>query len=100
VFPQEPRAGTPKQSSEHERDQDGVVELAGDRDEVRHEVKGEREVDESQCRRDLPTRRHARIGQQPLEQDRAVRHEPRDHADVPLVRADHERGDERRVDGD
>jgi hypothetical protein len=98
VLAQEPRAGTPKQSPEHQRDEDRVVELAGDRDEVRNEVERDREIDEREGRRELPPRRHTRVGEEALEENSAVGHEPGDHPDVPLPRPDDERGDEPDVD--
>jgi hypothetical protein len=98
VLAQEPRAGTPKQPSEDERDQDGVVELPQDRDEVRHEVERDREVDEGEAGDQLPLRGHARVGHEAPEEDGAVRDEPRDCANVPLPGADGERGYERRVE--
>jgi len=100
VQPDERRPRTPEQTAEHERHEDRVVELAGDRDEVRHEVEGKRQVDERKCRRHLPARGHARVREQSLEQDRAVRHQPRDHPDVPLPAAHNQHGDHRRVHGD
>jgi hypothetical protein len=96
VLPQEPRAGTPKQPSEHERDEDRVVELTRDRDEVGDQVERHGEIDERERRRELPPRRHARIAQEPLEQHGAVRNQPGDHADVPLPRPDHEGSDQER----
>jgi hypothetical protein len=88
VLAQEPRTGTPKQPSEHERDQDGVVELPEDRDEVRDEVEGKREVEEREGRDELPLPRDTRVGEKPLEEDGAVGDEPRDCANVPLPGAD------------
>ena len=49
VLAQEPRAGAAEQSSEHERDEDRVVELPHDRYEVRDEVEREGEVDEREA---------------------------------------------------
>jgi hypothetical protein len=98
VLTQQARAGAPQQPSEHERDQDRVVQLTRDRDEVGHEVERKREVDEREHGRGLPDDRNPRIAQQALEQDRAVRHEARDHPDVPLPAAHDERRDHRRVD--
>jgi hypothetical protein len=98
VLAQEPRAGTPKQPSEHERDEDGVVELPEDRDEVRDEVEGNGEVDESEAGDDLPARGDTGIAEEPLEQDDAVRDEPRDRANVPLPRPDCQHDDQRQVE--
>jgi len=98
VLAHEPRPGAAQQPAEHERDDDGVVELAQNRDEVGYEIERERQIDERERRRHLPPRGHARISQEPLEEDRAVRHEPGDHADIPLPRPDDDRNDQREVD--
>jgi hypothetical protein len=100
VLAQEPRTGTPKQPSEHERDQDGVVELPEDRDEVRDEVEGKREVDERERRDELPPPRDTRVGEEPLEEDGAVGDEPREHANVPPAGADGEGKNQRHVGAD
>jgi inner membrane transporter RhtA len=100
VLTQEHRPGTPYEAAQHQRDENRVVELPEDRDEVGHEVERHREVDEREPRRELPPGRDARVRQQPLEQHRAVGHQPRDHADVPLPRAGGERDQEGRVDHD
>jgi len=84
VLAQQPRPGAPKQPSEDEGDEDRVVELARDRDEVGHEVERDGEVDQREPGRELPARGNAAVGEQPLEEDGAVRNHPRDHADVPL----------------
>jgi hypothetical protein len=98
VLAQEPRAGTPKQPSEHERDEDGVVELPEDRDEVRHEVERDGEVYEGEAGDDLPARGDTGVAEQPLEEDRAVRNEPRDGANVPLAGANRQHDDQRQVE--
>jgi len=98
VLTHEPRPGAAQQPPEHERDDDRVVELPRDRDEVRHEVERERQVDERERGRHLPGRRDARVSEQPLEEHRAVGHELRDQPEVPLPRADRDRDDQRRVE--
>jgi hypothetical protein len=100
VLAHEPRAGAAKEASQHQRDEDGVVQLARDRDEVRDQVERKGEIHEGERRRNLPAGRNTRIAEEPLEQDGAVRHEPRDHPNVPLPSPDHERDDQRRVDRD
>jgi hypothetical protein len=97
VLPQEPRPGTPKQPSEDQRHHDGVVELPRDRDEVGDKVEGHREVHECEPGRELPARGHAPVGEQPLEEDGAVRDHARDHADVPLPGANYQRDHQRGV---
>jgi hypothetical protein len=98
VLSHEPGAGAPKQSSEHERHEDGVVELARDRDEVGNQVERHGEVHQREPGGELPARRDTPVGEQPLEQDGAMGHEPGDHANVPSASADVERADQRRVD--
>ena len=46
VLAQQPRARAAQQDAERDHDEDGVVELAGDRDEVRHDVDRRRHVDD------------------------------------------------------
>jgi hypothetical protein len=98
VLAHELRPGTPKQPPEHERDEDRVVELARDRDEVRHEVEGEGEVDERERRRDLPARRDPAVGEEALEEDGAVGNGAGDQPDVPGAPAERQGGDQRGVD--
>jgi hypothetical protein len=100
VLTHEPRTGAAEESAQHERDDDRVVELPRHRDEVRHEVEREGEVDEREARRHLPPRGHARIREQALEQYGAVRDQLGDQPNVPLPRADQKRGDEPDVDHD
>jgi hypothetical protein len=74
--------------------------LTRHRDEVGHEIEGEGEVDQCKRRGDLPAGRHARVSQEPFEEDRAIRHEPGDHAKVPLARTHYQRRNQGDVDGD
>jgi hypothetical protein len=91
VLAHEPRPGTPKQPPEHERDEDRVVELTGDRDEVRNEVEGDGEVDEREAGRDVPPPRDAPVGEEALEEDGAVGNGSGDHPDVPVAGAEGEK---------
>jgi hypothetical protein len=100
VLSQQQRARTPEQSAQHQGHEDGVVELARHGDEVRHEVERHRQVDQRERRGELPATRHARVAEQPLEQDRAVGHQPGDHANVPLARTREQGQHHRRVDHD
>jgi hypothetical protein len=94
VLAKQHRPRAPYEAAQHERDEDRVVELARDGDEVGHQVERHGEIDEREPGRELPPGRHPRIGEQPLEQHGAVRHEPGDHPDVPLPRARGERRQE------
>jgi hypothetical protein len=57
VLAQQQRPRTPEQSSRHQGHQDGVVELPGNRDEVRDDVERQRKIGNEQSKRDLRTRR-------------------------------------------
>jgi hypothetical protein len=61
-----------EEAAEDERDDHDVVELTGDRDEVRHEIKGEREVARERNEQRLLLARHARVAEQPAAEDDAV----------------------------
>jgi hypothetical protein len=100
VLSHQQRARTPEQAAQDEGHEDCVVELPQHRDEVRHQVEWKRQVDEGERRGDLPASRHTRVAEQPLEQDRAVGHQPRDHPHVPLARARDQRDHQRRVERD
>jgi hypothetical protein len=97
VLPQEARAGALEEAPHNERHEDRVVELARDRDEVRDQVERHREINEREPRRQLPARRDAPVGKEPLEEDGAVGNEPSESADVPPARADGQGNQERRV---
>ena len=75
-----------------------VVELPGDRDEVRHEVEREREVGGERREGELPAPRHARVAQQPPGQHEQVRERAGERPRVrPPARGD-EREQRQRVD--
>jgi Major Facilitator Superfamily len=80
-----------------ERDDDGVVEVARDRDEVGDEVERHEQVGDQGGEDKLLPSGNARIGEQPLEEDDAVGHK-RSRGARPLPAAgDDENGDEDRV---
>jgi hypothetical protein len=100
VLAYEPGPGTPEQPPEHQGDEDGVVELPRERDEVRDEVERHGEIDEREHARRLPAPGHARVREQPLEEDPAVRHETSDQPHVPLPAAHDDHHQQQRVDGE
>jgi hypothetical protein len=97
VLAYQPRPGAPDQPPEDECDEDRVIELAGDRDEVRHEVERDGQVDEREPGRELPARRDTPVGEEPLEEDGAMRHGAGDHPNVPVAGAERQGSDQRRV---
>src|SRR5205085_10516654 len=86
--------GTTREVGEGRRDEDRVVELSRDRDEVRHEVERYGEVDEQERECDLRPPRHARVAEEPAEQDDAVGDERGRLAGVLPASGDEEREDE------
>jgi hypothetical protein len=71
-----PPPGPAHDDAQHERDQDRFVQLAGDGDEVGHQVEGKGEVADEQEDERLAPPRHAPLGEQAAEQHDAVRDEP------------------------
>jgi hypothetical protein len=61
-----------EEAAENECDDHDIVELTGDRDEVRHEIEGEREVAGERNEQRLLPGRHARVAQQSAAEDDAV----------------------------
>ena len=62
--------------AQHEADEDDVVELAGDRNEVRDEIERQREIADQPDQQKLASTRHSRIANQTPHQHDAVRDEP------------------------
>ncbi len=71
-MPDEKLAATAKKAAENERDDDGVVELACDRDEVGYEVKWKREIAGKRDQQSLLPPWYARVAEQPAAEDDAV----------------------------
>jgi integrase len=86
-----------EEAAEDERDDYYVVELAGDRNEVRHQVEGEREVARERNDQRLLPARHARVAEQSAAEDDAVRDEPSKGTGALASSRDDESEDERRV---
>jgi DNA-binding response OmpR family regulator len=82
-----------KDRAQDERDQDRVVELAGDGDEVRHEVEREREIGDERAHDQLLPPGHAGIAHEPGEEHHTVGDEPRQRSCV-LAPARHEQHDD------
>ena len=85
------------EAAEDERDDHDVVELAGDRDEVRDEVEGKREVTRERNEQRLLPARHARVAEQSAAEYDAVGDEAGERAGALVSAGDHEREDERRI---
>jgi hypothetical protein len=91
-------AAAAKEAAQNERDDDDVVELAGDRDEVGYEVKWKREVSrECEQERLLPPR-DAGVAEQAAAEDDAVGNEPGERPGALAPAGDHESDDEQRIE--
>src|SRR5581483_2421675 len=77
--------------AKHERDDDRVVELPGDRDEVGNEVEGQREVADEREQKQLVPARDARVVREPGDEDDAVGDEGRERAGIASPARDDER---------
>jgi len=75
VLADERFSASAEEAAEDERDDYYVVELAGDRNEVRHQVEGEREVARERNDQRLLPARHARVTKQSAAENNAVRDE-------------------------
>jgi hypothetical protein len=88
-----PSLCTPR-APEDERGDHSVIELTGDRDEVRHEIEGQREVARQREER-LPPAGHARVAEQPTTEDDAVGDEAGERAGA-LASADDDESENKR----
>src|SRR5262249_29776168 len=99
--PQVPATPAAARRSEHraqdKRHQDRVVELAGHWDEVGDQVDRHREVGEQGKQQEPAGPRDARVGDQPLEENDAVRDESCERTRLLAAPDQSERGDERPV---
>jgi hypothetical protein len=68
-------AARPQEASEHERDDDDVIELAGTRDEIRNQVERHRQVADESKQEQLPTKRHPVVANEPSDENDAVGNE-------------------------
>jgi hypothetical protein len=87
-----------EEAAEDERDDHDVVELTGDRDEVRHEIEGEREVAREGNEQRLLPARHARVAEQSAAEDDAVWDEASESPGAFASAGDDESEDERGVE--
>ncbi len=74
------RAAAAQHVAQDERHQDRIVEVARDRDEVRHEVDRHGEVGHERREHDLLASRDAWVADEAPEEEQAVRDESRDRA--------------------
>lgn len=84
--------------AKHKRNDDGVIELPGDRDEVRDEIERQREVTHKRKKEQLPAARDSWIACQPTDEDDAVGDEGRKRPRVGVPATGDEPADETRVD--
>src|SRR5205814_6285164 len=85
-------------SAKNERDEDGIVELSGYGDEVRHEVERQREIRNEHGEQNLVSALHSRVAQQAPEQHYAVGDEPSHRPRLLATAEEHEPDDEDGVD--
>jgi hypothetical protein len=93
-------AAAAKEAAENEGDDDGIVELARDRDEVGYEVKREREVGGKRDQQSLLPPRHARVAEQPATEDHAVGDESGERAGGLATPSAEQHNDEEDADED
>jgi len=62
--------------AKHQRDEDGVIELSGYRNEVGYEVKGQSEVADERAEQELVTAQDAVVAHEPTKEHDAVGDEP------------------------
>ena len=74
------RAAVAKETAKHERDDDGVIELARDGNEVRNEVERKREVAGQRDEQDLLAARYPRVTEKPAAKNNAVGNEAGERA--------------------
>jgi len=86
-----PFAANLDEVTEHESDDDGVVELTGDRNEVGHEVDREREITNEREQQQLSAARYARVACQSSDEDDAVGDKSRERASVATAACEDER---------
>jgi iron complex transport system substrate-binding protein len=98
VLADERLASPAQEAAEDERDDQDIVELAGDRDEVRDEVERQREVAGERDQEGLVPARHPRISQQAAAQDHAVRDELGAGAGALAPAGDHQSDHDRRIE--
>lgn len=72
-LPHERLAARANETAQNKRDHDRVVELPGDRNEIRDEIERERQIPDQRDEKQLPASGHARIANKPTDQDDAIR---------------------------
>jgi hypothetical protein len=87
-------AARPQEASEHERDDDDVIELAGNRDEIRNQVERHRQVADESKQEQLPTKRHPVVANEPSDENDAVGNESGESACIAPAAGKQEHQDE------
>jgi len=100
VLPDEAGPARAQQRARDGRDEDGVVELPGDRDEVGDEVDRDGEVGDEREEEQFAAARHASIAEQPAKEDEAVGDEAGDRARVAPTSGHQQPGHECGVEGE
>jgi hypothetical protein len=83
-----------KDAAKHQCDEHCIVELAGNRDEVRDEIEREQQIRDESGEQQLVTTGHARVGKQPPEEHDAIGDEARNGACVVAAPEEDERENE------
>ena len=83
--------------SEYERNGNRIIELPCDRNEVRDEVNGQREVADEPCKQDLVPPSDSGIGDQTPHENDAVRDEPCERSAIRPATTDEEQDDDEEV---
>jgi hypothetical protein len=93
-------AAAAKEAAESERDDDGVIELARDRDEVGHEVKRKYEIPGKCDQESFLSPWDARVAQQAAAEDHAVGDEPGERSGAFAPAGDDQHHDEHYIEED
>jgi hypothetical protein len=85
-------------AAEGKGEEDGVVQLPGNRDEVRNQIERHRQIRDKGSEEELVTTRNAPVTEEPSKEQHAVRHEARDCARVLAPTGDGQRDYKRDID--
>jgi hypothetical protein len=100
MFLNEVRSPTPQHNSQRQRHKNRVIQLAGYRDEVGHEVERQGKVGEQSHEQRLAVVGHALLAKQPPEKDQAVRNEAGQHAGLAAATEENQGENDDSVNGD
>src|SRR4051794_4795026 len=84
--------------AQDERDEERIVELAGDGNEVRNQVERQQQIRDERREHELVTARHTRIAKEPSKEHDTVGYEPGNGTRMLPAAEQHEHKDERGVE--